>query len=352
MKIGILTHHAVVNFGAFWQAYSLQQVIQREFPNAKVEIINFLHLKHLMINLVGWFWFYKNRYNIRNWNNIYRLPYTLYKARRELMQLSGLCLTTRAVNALKYDYIVVGSDEVWNFSDTKSALPIKFGCGIKNSKLISYAPSSANSGVEVPNFVRDGLKSFSSISVRDQSTARMVENVVGVSPPVVLDPTFLLDWNIQEKPPVVNKNYILMYYCEHLPEKIKNQIFEYASQRGWAVYGAGESDARYDECTVNLSPHEWVSMFKHAKFVFTGTFHGVVFSVLNRVPFKVYLTNPSRVAKVGNLLNLLGIEARNIEDGFVFDFEKQKDEVNYDCVQNTVARSKNQSLDFLIKSLN
>lgn len=50
-----------------------------------------------------------------------------------------------------------------------------------------------------------------------------------------------------------------------------------------------------------------------ADFVFTGTFHGAVFSILNQRPFKVYLTNESRIKKVGALLRELHIPNRKID---------------------------------------
>lgn len=127
--------------------------------------------------------------------------------------------------------------------------------------------------------------------------------VTGKHPQIVLDPTLLANWEVNVDSPVKKKDYILFYYCEHLPVHIKTQIFDYAHKNGLAVYGAGDSDKDYDECTVNLTPEEWVAMFKNARFVFTGTFHGVIFSILNHRQFKVYLTNKGRIAKVGNLLS-------------------------------------------------
>lgn len=41
MKIGILTHHYVKNFGAFMQAYALTNVIKEIVPNSRVEIIDY-----------------------------------------------------------------------------------------------------------------------------------------------------------------------------------------------------------------------------------------------------------------------------------------------------------------------
>lgn len=59
MKIGILTHHYINNFGAFLQAYSLQQAVQDLYPDDEVYIIDCINLKHFIINAGGWFRFYK-----------------------------------------------------------------------------------------------------------------------------------------------------------------------------------------------------------------------------------------------------------------------------------------------------
>lgn len=50
MKIGILTHHTVVNFGAFLQAYALQEAVKELYPDADVKIINFIHIKHSLVS--------------------------------------------------------------------------------------------------------------------------------------------------------------------------------------------------------------------------------------------------------------------------------------------------------------
>ena len=269
------------------------------------------------------------------------------------MSLTKYCFTVNQINKLNFDAIVIGSDEVWNYNDPKSVLPIKFGNGLSCKKLISYAPSAGNSdpNKDIPHFVTEGLKKFTAISVRDQTTEKLVEKVTGKKPTIVLDPTFLVDWNIKEKAPVTAKDYILMYYCEHLPQNIKEQIYSYAEANGLAVYGAGESDKEYKECTVNMTPQEWVAMFKNAKFVFTGTFHGAVFSILNHVQFKVYLTNKGRIAKVGNLLSLFGIKDRNLTEDYIFDLEKQKYEIDYNAVDEQIRKRRTESINYLYEAL-
>ena len=143
------------------------------------------------------------------------------------------------------------------------------------------------------------------------------------------------------------KPYILFYYCENLPENILNQIFYYTKEHGLAVYGAGECDKRYSEVTVNLTPFEWVEMFRNAEFVFTGTFHGAVFSILNRRQFKVYLTNESRIKKVTALLSELQITNRPIKEDFCFDLESMKSEINYEKVYDVIEQNRQSSKQYL-----
>lgn len=350
MKIGIITHHYVNNFGAFLQAYALTEALAKEFPDDTVELVDYLNVKQFFINSCGWFRYYRSRENLRCWLKKVRMPWIFARARRRCLTTSKLCLSVKQVNKLNYDVLIVGSDEVWNYQDKRSTAKIKFGHGLTCGNLIAYAPSVGNSTGEIPEYVREGLKKFSAISVRDDLTGELVHRVTGEQPEQVLDPTFL-----SEFPPVETsrgkKPYILFYYCDHLPRQIRDQIFDYAKAHGLAVYGAGECDKRYDEITVDLTPFEWVEMFRNAEFVFTGTFHGAVFSILNRRPFKVYLTNKSRIRKVDSLLAQCGLDNRKISGDFVFDLNKMKDEIDYQAVEQTLEKHRAKSMDFLRRSI-
>ena len=61
MKIGILTHQYINNYGAFLQAWALRKAISELFPEDEVQIIDYVNVKHYIINAGGWFRFYKNR---------------------------------------------------------------------------------------------------------------------------------------------------------------------------------------------------------------------------------------------------------------------------------------------------
>ena len=141
----------------------------------------------------------------------------------------------------------------------------------------------------------------------------------------------------------LKKDSYILFLGRLVPEK----GIRYAKEHGLAVYGAGECDKRYSEITVNLMPFEWVEMFRNAEFVFTGTFHGAVFSILNRRQFKVYLTNESRIKKVTALLEELGIQNREMDSKFEFDLESMKNEINYDAVYRVINEKRQSSKQYL-----
>lgn len=67
MKIGILTHQYINNYGAFLQAWALRKAISELFPEDEVQIIDYVNVKHYIINAGGWFRFYKNRETLKEW---------------------------------------------------------------------------------------------------------------------------------------------------------------------------------------------------------------------------------------------------------------------------------------------
>jgi len=348
MKIGILTHHYINNYGAFLQAWALCEAVKKMFPDDDIQIIDYVNTKHAIINAGGWFRFYKNRENFKCWRQKTKLPKTFKLARRNNMVLSSRCHNAKKINKMYFDCIIVGSDEVWNFNDKKGNAPIKFGEGLECKNLIAYAPSVGQTTADqlLPDYVTEGIKKFKAVSARDDLTAELVKKVSGREAERVLDPTFLAEFPKAELK-AGKKPYIMFYYCDGLPSTIRDQIFEYAAKNGYAVYGAGECDKRYTEITVNLTPFEWVEMFRNASFVFTGTFHGAVFSILNRKQFKVYLTNPSRIRKVNALLNEFGIENRKMDDKFRFDITEMGQEIDYEKVYRVIDKKRIESKSYL-----
>ena len=103
MKIGILTHQYINNFGAFLQAWALREAIAKLFPEDEVQIIDCVNVKHFVINTGGWFRFYRNRETLKEWTQKIKLPHTFAKARKRDMVLSPRCYNAQQINALGFD---------------------------------------------------------------------------------------------------------------------------------------------------------------------------------------------------------------------------------------------------------
>lgn len=347
MKIGILTHHYINNFGAFLQGYALREAVAELFPTDDVYIIDCLNYKHFVINTCGWFRFYKNKENAKIWLEKIQLPRTFSRARKKHLKLTTRCSNAQHINRLNLDCVIVGSDEVWNYHDKKSFAPVKFGIGLNAKKLIAYAPSvGQTTGEDASTEIVEGIRKFTAVSARDQLTERFAGSVRGEAITRVTDPTFLSRIP-DEGVPGITKPYIMFYYCDGLPTSEKDKIISYAKENGMAVYGAGESDKRYTSPTVNLTPFQWVWMFKNASYVITGTFHGAVFSMLNHRQFACYLTNPSRIKKVGSLLEEYGLKDRQCEGKADSILTKLLETIDYKKFNEQFELNKKSSLEYL-----
>ena len=355
-KIGILTHHYIHNYGAFLQGYALQEAVKSLYPNDEVYIIDFVNKKHAIKNTLGWFRYNPNKDSIKSYIQKIKLPGIFKKTQKEYYNLTKRIRNTEELNNLKLDAIIVGSDEVWHYEDI-ARHPMKFGYEVKVPKLIAYAPSTGSSNVKegIPEYVKEGMKNFTGLSARDDNAEELIKNVLGKECTRVLDPTLLYEfpeYSSKFVDYIKSQKFILMYYCDNLPDTIKNEIIEYANKNGYKIFGAGEYKKWFTETFVDINPFEWVEMFRNAQIVFTGTFHGAVFSIKSRRNFYAYLTNPSRIKKVGSLLKQIGIEDRTMNNENVDKiFNNIENNINYEEVYKKIEVEKNRSLEYLKENI-
>ena len=46
MRIGILTHHYVKNYGAFLQMKAMYETLRRLYPKAEIVVVNYVNPRH------------------------------------------------------------------------------------------------------------------------------------------------------------------------------------------------------------------------------------------------------------------------------------------------------------------
>ncbi|MBQ3426311.1 MAG: polysaccharide pyruvyl transferase family protein [Clostridia bacterium] len=352
MKIGIITHHCINNYGAFLQGWALQEKLKALFPNDEVYMINYIIPKQNIINIGGFFRFYPGSETPVSWLNKITQPAVFSKTRKKYYNMTKAVYNAEQINALGMDCVVIGSDEVWNYLDPKSYSLIKFSAGLNAKRIISYAPSVGKStGVPIPDEVKEAMRGFTAVSARDVSSQDMCERAIGVKPVLVCDPTFLTPTPRVDNEKIrrlTKKPYILFYYCNGIPQELKEKIIFDAKRKGYAVIGAGEYDKLYSDMSIRLTSFEWAELYRRAEYVYTGTFHGAVFSILNRKSFRVYASIESRVKKISALLDQFGIGNRDIiRDGVV----QESDSIDYDRVYQRIDKLRADSEEYLLRAV-
>lgn len=214
------------------------------------------------------------------------------------------------------DYVVLGSDQIWNpdFYFVRDSLDFYFGAFVPPGKRIAYA---ASIGVDrIPKDLTDTyvgyLKSLKAISMREDRGASIVYDLTGKSIPVVLDPTMLLTeqaWTELEKKPnyKVKKQFLLTYFLGKLSAErqafIQNIADKYDLQ--WIALDSDWVDEPQNLAHYMTTPDEFIWLVHHCQLMLTDSFHGSVFSMLFDKPFRCFGREESGVADMSNRLDTL-----------------------------------------------
>ena len=355
MKVGVLTFHWADNPGAVLQAYALCKVITG--MGHEVEIIDYDP---------SW---RGHRLPSMRWRNLRdgKLPCAVLRkiayTRFRSAALSVSAVKSRDRSQLRsassaYDAIVVGSDQVWNPGIIKGdpSYFLDFADKAK-CRLIAYA---ASLGVDTlpPQFdtsVRALLQRFDAISVRESGAAKMVSEFLGKPVQHVADPTLLVGSEELRFPGSRGANgYLLAYMVfpearegvAQLARSLDMDIVHVGSgvAPGWVTPGLGRT-------LHSVGPGEWVELIRRAGFVYTSSFHGTVFSILNRVPF-VACARGDHNSRVESLLGLCGLGDRLLAPGAV-DAARSlaSSEVEWSRVHAALARERDRSIHFLHEAL-
>jgi hypothetical protein len=326
-KIGILTFHYSTNYGAVLQAFSLQETIKK--MGHDVEIINFVPENNKMKRYLNEMGFSRNRKNIPAFFLSLFKSFLMAKYRNSLnnkfadfrnthLMLSEKVNEKTIFNLVgKYDLIIAGSDQIWNPSQRKMPFYfLDFGNKFFGKKA-SYAADSTTSNIDENDLERmkRALNEFNFITVRNQHSGDFVKHAIGKEPEIVADPTMLHNFSFENS---INKkeSYILCYILgkeingsnSEAIKKIKNENGEIP------VYFIKNPSSSHinsdfaDKVFYDLNPVEWVNMFKDATYVYTDSFHGVLFSLKYHIPFLAYYSEKLRATRFLDLGKRYGIE--------------------------------------------
>lgn len=361
-NIGILTFWNVPNYGTYAQAYALQKILQQ--MNKEKDVRQIAHLDQYHFKFYYDKKAYYREYPIWKksfWKSFFIKENSFVSKEKEFINAYALIPHTEIISAdnlkdFRFDKVFLGSDIVWDYSiKVFNEDPLLFGQGFDVDEMNAYAASFGTVPVDakVPDYVNSALKKMKYISVRDEKSAEIVEKVTGIKPPIVLDPTWLWDFNKDEniiKP--LEEDYILVYGQDFTLMFIEN-LRKYANESNKKIIALDCNEDHYDWCDkminqANLSPFQWIGYFKYATAVATSTFHGITFSLIFNKKFAFCKTD-FIMAKVDDFLKELKL----------FDlFDKNQDDVvemlsydfDYSYINKIIEGKRTISLDFLRKA--
>lgn len=256
----------------------------------------------------------------------------------------------------RYDYFVVGSDQVWNpfFFNGTSNTELNFLTFATKHKRIAF---SASFGIDyIPdNYSKrfaKWLAEMEHISVREDSAYNIIRNISGKDSIVLVDPTLLLtqkEWLNISKPikHEIKNEYLLTYIIGNEAEYYRNIVKKYAIKNGLTLINLFDIlDERY-----TIDPSEFISYIYNAKMIFTNSYHGTIFSIIFERPFIVFERTGSSASmntRIQTLLKKFNFKERirkdleDINDLYRMDFSH-----SYPIIEN----ERKKALEFLMDSL-
>jgi hypothetical protein len=346
-KISLLTFHRALSYGAVLQTYAL--IKELKSMGHDVEIIDF-QLPFLPKTPTG-LWSLKKYFGFEK----LKKEWVFYTFRQKYFKSkTKKFLSLNAIKKSNFDsdIYIVGSDQVWNPRITKSSLYIYFFNFLKGVKL-SYAASFGTDSWDLneneTNKIKNYLKDFRALSVRENSGQEIIENVFGLNAKTVLDPTLVwADYSNMIKP-IKYKNYIFCFKVNYDILFI-NKAIEIGLKLNKEVVFVGDN-LKYPNSTSinNPSVEEWISLLYNSDFVFTDSFHGLCFSLNFKKNFIMYNANKERFTRIDSLLKMLNIEDRIYKS--TINFTENLNPINYEKVDELLNSLKINSQKFLTKQI-
>jgi len=269
---------------------------------------------------------------------------------------TNLVIIKKNFNEIKekdYDILMVNSDQTWRKFD-KHFYDYGFLRFAKNwnKKKFIYGAS----GIEYWNFgkkeikiIKNLLKNFTGISVREKGSVNLVEKYLNITPEVVIDPTLLIDkkyylYLIKDYPNNnYNNDYIFIYSFSSYKNfsAMKNFVNKASKILNYDIY-----EYPYNNESI---VEDFIYNISNSKAVVTSTFHGTLLSIIFNKPFITFTLNNKGKERLNSLGKLLSVENR-------FFTKNEKPDVNLlttplNVNYSIIKELRNKSINFIKKSL-
>lgn len=346
MKIGLLTYHSSVSYGATLQSYATCRVLQK--LGHEVELIDFrLEDKSSVFYKIA---FWGKDYNTHVlWKKVYP-KLSKYYPDMETLQNADL----------DYDCLMVGSDQTWNPDISRNrCLAYFLNFGPERIKRLSYASSFGvatwpEKYKELIPEIKRLLGRFDSLSTREEAGQKLMKEVFGYDATIVVDPTLLIN-DFSELSGTISNNGMLNAFIMNRSDDQLKRVLE-----------LGKCMNKKPVMTSTIFPYKgfsyrypptigkWLRYIGGADFVVVDSFHALVFCLKYHRQFVVITPDNGLNSRLQSLLHIVGLD-----DRFFYDTDKEipylsliKSPINYTLVENRLSVEIEKSILYLTNNLN
>ena len=362
------------NYGSILQAYALGKVIERigdvDYEILRQYTVNSFSIPSLLkyIKAKGFIETIKDakkKYGNRSLRDRKRKCEEFI---RNNMRISSRSYSADDRKSIEDDYdgFICGSDQIWNpVFTSRSGI---YWLGFSNHVLkIAYAPSIGitDANEVMKEEIRCALQSFKAISCRENEGTKLINSIMGEGIcQTVLDPTLLLtrkEWDSLVTDSSIKDAYVFSYILRGTDEQRK-MVKRFAKENGLRLVTIPFLEAEYrtsldgkyaDINFTDASPIDFISLIKNATYVFTDSFHCMIFScIFHRTFFSLKKTGKNQMLRINDFQSWLNIGNRVIEN---YDDILRLLETDMDSVwinfENRVCEERKKSLEYLHRAL-
>lgn len=369
MRIGIITYHWAINYGAVAQAYALQTYLEK--MGHTVEFINYTPASQSLSffrKYIG-----KNVANTKlKWKNAKRTSnFKNFQSKLNIGNKRYTSYTELKNNPPDYNVYICGSDQIWNYDLVKVegdtigiANEYYLNFGDDSIIRVAYAPSFGSGTIpeSLKDQIRDCLQRFKALSVREKSGVDLVKSLGFEQVSWMPDPTFLLNsedyLNFKIADLAVSSDYVYSYILEGQDEIVKKILKVISNNWKNQIYNIYMgTNLELPNCSNHIpSPEQWFHYIKNSKFVVTNSFHSTVFALIFHRPFLVLPLNgkaAGRNSRLISLLTYLGLENRLLwEHSSAKINELNCNDIDWVQVDEKITKWRSNAEVFITKSLN
>ena len=351
MKICIVTVYNSENCGSVMQAKALGKVV-----HAMGHDVVYLERKRKVSPPDNWH-FTKSLASsiLRGKNKSIFSKIKAYRAYRKSEEDFSVISEEHAIGKKEADCFIIGSDTLWNFDSSYfvSNKEYYWGQKMKGKPVFTYAVSVSNTSKEkiestIP--VREWLKNFMAISVRDKQTKEVTESFTDQPIEMVCDPTLLVEPEQYDNLITIQiKKPFLLIYCFvdiQITEEMQKNLVAFARKQDMEVVSYG-TNRKWCDKSVCYDPKTFLSYFSQASFIVTNTFHGVMFSMIFN---REFIAVGKEKIKVRETLETHGLSDRLQEQ--TVDIERiYQQKIDYNKVNAIIAQERKKGSEFLKRVL-